>query len=254
MKKLIGLLVIIMMLSFTVSVFAETATLSQIKGVVKIYAKGKWYKAKPSIKVMPGWVIVTGAQSYALLKLQNGTTITVKPLTKFNIDSLQTKDGSVNANCKLAYGKVNCKVKNQGSSKSNFNINTPLGQAGVRGTELDCSYQPDTGMKVVVYEGVVVCFTPAKDKSVEVNKGYSTNISNENPQSGGFSMENTTDSSAGSANTYGSDVDAFGETTEERPDPGNGSDASANSSITETVTIVEQTKESSTTIDKPKKL
>ena len=80
----------------------------------------------------------TGARGFAVIVLDDGTKMTLRPNTAFRIEDVNTDTGQENALFSLFKGGLRAvtgvisKLKPKG-----FNINTPVATIGIRGTEFD---------------------------------------------------------------------------------------------------------------------
>jgi hypothetical protein len=149
----------------------------QTKGVVNAYSPQGRKLTSPVVRgsVLPvGYSIKTGFFSESILLFSNGTTATILENSKLRLDKftqapfdaqngsfaqLQTEPSAsqVSVNMDLGSLVVQTKKLKKGSS---FSITTPVGTAGIRGTQFQLAMSPDSGMKLDVAESQVA-FTPA---------------------------------------------------------------------------------------------
>ena len=149
----------------------------QTKGVVNAYSPQGRKLTSPVVRgsVLPvGYSIKTGFFSESILLFSNGTTATILENSKLRLDKftqapfdaqngsfaqLQTEPSAsqVSINMDLGSLVVQTKKLKKGSS---FSITTPVGTAGIRGTQFQLAMSPDSGMKLDVAESQVA-FTPA---------------------------------------------------------------------------------------------
>ncbi|MEM7562127.1 MAG: FecR family protein [Pseudomonadota bacterium] len=85
-----------------------------------------------------GETLNTGSRGFALIKLDDGTKMTLRPNTTFKIENLESQEGSENALLSLIRGGF--RALTGVISKRNpdaFRINTSVATIGIRGTEFD---------------------------------------------------------------------------------------------------------------------
>ncbi len=85
-----------------------------------------------------GDLIATASQSFAIVKFDDGTLMTLRPDTEFRVDNFKPERGSGQALFKLLKGGF--RVLTGFISKSSdgiFRVDTPVATIGVRGTEFD---------------------------------------------------------------------------------------------------------------------
>lgn len=132
-----------------------SAKLSKIEGDVQIQKKegGKWSDAQEGGKLSAGASVKTGKDGKCLVTWGLGHVVRVHPLSSFKVDSLKDDGGKSDSNLNLANGRVTAQVGKL-TPGSKFNVKTPSAVAGVRGTAFDLN-QPEGGeeLKVSVLEG-----------------------------------------------------------------------------------------------------
>ena len=163
----------------TPCVFAQKGSVIviQTKGVVEAYSPQGRKLTAPVVRgsVLPvGYSIKTGLFAESTLLLSNGTTATLQENSKLRLDKFEqapfdAKAGSfsqiqaepstsqVSIDMEIGSLVVQTKKLNKASS---FSISTPVGTAGIRGTQFQMAMSPNTGMKLDVAESQVA-FTPA---------------------------------------------------------------------------------------------
>lgn len=85
-----------------------------------------------------GETLNTGASGFSIIKLADGTRMTLRPKTTFKIENVSTRKGSENALLKLIRGGF--RAITGFISKRNpkaFKVNTSVATIGIRGTEFD---------------------------------------------------------------------------------------------------------------------
>lgn len=150
------------------------AVVSSLKGTAQYSAGGAWAPLKAGMTLYSGTVIQTGADALIELDLGiNGPYVKVKPSTTVALDKLTFEktaaDTVIETQLDVRQGGIVGKV-NKTSSASRYEVKTPTGVAGIRGT----IYEIDSDGTVKVKEGcVVVVFVDAAGKitTVEVCAG-----------------------------------------------------------------------------------
>jgi hypothetical protein len=133
---------------------------------------------------------VMGGAEVTLL-LSNGTLLTVVEKTRMTIgrfDQVPFEPGAVEVKDLIAepstskveidldIGSLIVKTKKL-SKNSSFDINSPVGTAGIRGTEFQLGVDPSKGMQLDVTESTVA-FTPPGGSPVPVSQGQGLDVSN----------------------------------------------------------------------------
>ena len=123
----------------------------------------------PGMLLPDGAAVQTGPGGNALLLLSNGTVVTVSENTKMKISSfiqepfedkglsvgdLQEEPSSSSVLVDLEVGDLVVKTKKL-NKKSNFEIASPVGTAGIRGTQFGMGYSQRRGLSLDVTESTV---------------------------------------------------------------------------------------------------
>jgi hypothetical protein len=123
----------------------------------------------PGVLLPVGASVHTGAKGSALLLLSNGTIVTISENTKMKISSfvqepfddkglsvgdLKEEPSSSSVLVDLEVGDLVVKTKKL-NKKSNFEIASPVGTAGIRGTQFGMGFSPQRGMSLDVTESTV---------------------------------------------------------------------------------------------------
>jgi hypothetical protein len=134
-----------------------------------------------------GTSVHTGAKGEALLLLSNGTIVTIGENTKMKISSfvqeafddkglsvgdLEEEPSSSSVLVDLEIGDLVVKTKKL-NKKSNFEISSPVGTAGIRGTQFGMGFSPKRGMSLDVTESKV-SFKPrggGRTRMVQAGRG-----------------------------------------------------------------------------------
>lgn len=127
--------------SFAAPVFAadRIASVEYSKGAVSaVDPEGNPRLLGRGSDLFTGDLIATASQSFAIVKFEDGTMMTLRPDTEFRVDNFQPEKGSGQALFKLLKGGF--RVLTGFISKSSngvFRVDTPVATIGVRGTEFD---------------------------------------------------------------------------------------------------------------------
>lgn len=111
--------------------FSRGALTGQIEGQsTRLLGKGE--------VVMEGETLSTGSNSFAIVQLNDGTRMTLRPKTIFKVDQLNTNAGEENALLSLLKGGFRA-ITGSISKRFNgvFKVNTGIATIGIRGTEFD---------------------------------------------------------------------------------------------------------------------
>ena len=123
----------------------------------------------PGVLLPVGASVQTGVGGGALLLLSNGTVVTINANTKMKISSfvqepfddkgqsvgdLKEEPSSSSVLVDLEVGDLVVKTKKL-NKKSNFEISSPVGTAGIRGTQFGMGFSPQRGMSLDVTESTV---------------------------------------------------------------------------------------------------
>jgi len=130
-------------------------------------------KVKAGALLTDGYSVDAGEGAEAILLLSNGTLVTVDENTKIKLESflqepfdagdkkledLQEEPSSSSGLINLEIGSLVVKTKKL-NKKSNFEISSPVGTAGIRGTQFGMGFSPNRGMSLDVTESAV-SFSP----------------------------------------------------------------------------------------------
>ena len=142
-------------------------------------------KMIPGMLMPEGYWVETGQGGNVLLLLSNGTVVTVAENSKMRVDSFdqepfespgesvedfKEEPSSSNVLVDLEIGSLVVQTKKL-NKKSNFEINSPLGVAGIRGTEFKMGFDPEAGIQLDVTESTVA-FTPrGSNRPMAVREG-----------------------------------------------------------------------------------
>jgi hypothetical protein len=133
----------------------RVANLAMAENDVKVQQPGStaWIAATKGMPIYEGSVIKTGAQSKALVRLDDGSMSKVAPLSVLKIAAMSqrasgAKDTTLGVNVGKAWNRVN-KLRDQ----SEFKIDTPSAVAGIRGTYKSTEVSRNADADFDMYEG-----------------------------------------------------------------------------------------------------
>jgi hypothetical protein len=144
--RLFFLMVLILALGLAVwapSVYAtETASFLSVKGTVLVKdSSGQSSPATVGSSVAQGESVVTDKDAEAVLKLFDGSQLTLKPGTDLELSQLEKpSDTDKILKFKLLVGEMFAKVEKLVSAKSSFEVEAGGVVCGVRGTEIYMNY------------------------------------------------------------------------------------------------------------------
>jgi hypothetical protein len=148
-KTLLACVVTLLALSFVTDLQAQqrqaTAKVRAIKGSAQVSANGGgWTALKVNDVLKAGAMIRTGAESTVDLFLNN-SVVRVTPETTMGLDKLMVTDTGAESvtetQLNLRSGRILGNVKKLAST-SQYQIKTPNGVAGIRGTDFDITVTP----------------------------------------------------------------------------------------------------------------
>ncbi|TDF95872.1 FecR domain-containing protein [Paenibacillus piri] len=127
---------------------SRAAIVTEVNGNVTVKKAGgsKAYTVYADMSLNQGDVILTGAQSSAVLKIaDHEDEITIGDNAEVNISELSEQAGGKQSKLKTFAGSIWVKVKSLVSSEDEFEVETPTAVMGVRGTQLGTFINPATG-------------------------------------------------------------------------------------------------------------
>src|SRR5258708_3619230 len=144
--KLIFLMGLFLIFSASQLFAATDAVFTSVTGNVTVKAK-KGKKTRPAQKdasVVEGEKITTDKDAQAVIRLFDGSELTVKPNTSFTLSSLQQPSANEKIiKFKLAFGGLLARVKKLLTPTSSFEVEAGGVVCGVRGTQFSLDYDPD---------------------------------------------------------------------------------------------------------------
>jgi len=125
---------------------AEVGEVRYSRGVLTGQVTGETIRIKGKGQIIDqGEVLSTGKNSFAIIRLNDGTRMTLRPNTVFKVDALNTNAGEENALLSLIRGGFRA-VTGSISKKlaGAFKITTKVATIGIRGTEFDARICDET--------------------------------------------------------------------------------------------------------------
>ncbi len=174
MKKILFTL---FLLVYAASVLSASGKIVEIDGNVTVQrAKtSNWQKAEMNMELSNADKIRTLFSSSAIIKLPDGSSITVGENTVLDMSSVTDKKS---VNVKLVFGGLKADVmKRSLKDRTEFKVSTPTAVAGVRGTEFEASENAGGGTQFLVNDGEIEIET-SKGK-ISLEKGQKLSVSKE---------------------------------------------------------------------------
>jgi hypothetical protein len=188
-RKLLALLVVTILLAATTSCSggpsptpSPLATLSKAVGDVSVSNDGgSWTGAHVGMSLDTGDGLKTGDDSTAQITFLDGSTIDLQANTEIDIVSLDisSETGSKTITLDQIIGDTISRVTHLVDPESSYEIDTPSGTAGVRGSVMVVHVGPDGTTVVANEEGQV--YTIAQGVLVEVPEGQTCVMINGEP-------------------------------------------------------------------------
>jgi hypothetical protein len=145
----ISLFVSVLLLWTTIVFAGQAATVTHVSGPLAVHKTGGIVKAiSIGSKIEEGDTVVTEKRTYARLKFEDGSEVTLKPGTqfkveKFNYDQGKPKEDSATYNLiKGGLRTITGQVGKRGNQDS-YQMKTPTATIGVRGTIYLAEYVPE---------------------------------------------------------------------------------------------------------------
>ncbi len=168
MKK--GLLIIVGLLSLSIPAFSLSGTVVSVSGKVEIQTTSGWRALARGETVDEGRVISTGFKSQATIRVA-GSNIVVNQLSRLTLEQLTESNSSHDSEVFLNLGSISADVQSSQNKRVNFQVNTPVATASVRGTGFDMGQRNiSVGRGLINYSGT-------KGKAVAVPGGSTSGVS-----------------------------------------------------------------------------
>lgn len=141
-----GLSTVLILLLVAMSAEAEVGEIQYARGALTGQVEGQAARllGKGQV-VLQGETLSTGANSFAIVELNDGTRMTLRPKTVFRVDQLNTNAGEENALLSLIRGGLRAVTGSISKRLQGvFKINTNVATIGIRGTEFDARICDDS--------------------------------------------------------------------------------------------------------------
>lgn len=127
-----------------------SAIISTVAGNADVVrADGETIPARVGIVIKKGDAISTGYESTTMLDF-GYATLTVSPSTHLKIDEYTNQDNIAKTQLYMRVGTIQAKVKQVPAIRSDFSVSTPSANAGIRGSEMQVSYDETTKETTVI--------------------------------------------------------------------------------------------------------
>ncbi|MGB9599262.1 MAG: FecR family protein [Myxococcota bacterium] len=160
------LVISVSLLFFSTNLFADdniVGVINWVEGSVKIEYPGRAAEdAKIGNNLGINATVITSEKSKAVIKLVDGTILSIAPKTKILIESLIKSVDKREASILTFFGKVRAVVKKQMNSRSKFEFKSKTAIAGVRGTHLALDVAEDGTTRVFLLSGFAGVFNRDK--------------------------------------------------------------------------------------------
>lgn len=174
------MLLIISTLLFHSTTYANLAQVIKLRGSATYIANGM--KEAKNVEI-DQWLptdtsILTADKSFIILKYKNGNQITLGPNSKIIIDLNSSNINKDQQVVSLIVGKIKASVRNQAQTDTNkVIIKTKTAALGIRGTEFQTSYNPQSKItSLLTFHGAVAMtkmdpksLTPTNNNQIEEN-------------------------------------------------------------------------------------
>ena len=146
---------------------------------------------KAGTAIPPSYSVETGANGKVVGLLSNGTLLTLTENTRMKVSTFEQEpfedDGRKLAELpgepsqskvtlELDFGSLVVKTKKL-NKRSSFDINSPVGVAGIRGTEFQMASAPGQGVQLDVTESTVAFTPPGGGQPIPVSQGNGLSVS-----------------------------------------------------------------------------
>ena len=152
-KKITGIGLIFFFLLFHNFLFAESATITFVKGKVEVQTGASWTAVFVGQELPETSVISTGFNSEVRFQYK-GTVMALGPLTRVTLEKVENTETKEVVNVFLNTGAVRTKVTHPTNKRVSLTVRNPISVASVRGTD----YMFFDSGKVSCFECAVATF------------------------------------------------------------------------------------------------
>jgi len=135
--------------------FSAKITACEGDVTVKASEGAAWTKAAANAELGEGAYLMTAFESSCSLEFKDGSKMTLRELSKIQINRFSTDLKKVDAAVTLYNGKVRATVHKDVDIKTDFTVKTPVSTISVRGTEKEITTFPGFGTDVQNISGLV---------------------------------------------------------------------------------------------------
>jgi hypothetical protein len=137
------------------ALYALEILVDAVEGDVEVKSGGGgWATAQQGMKLAAGDRVSTGFDSRAVLKFEDNSVVTVKPLTQLTIDRFLKDEAAMRTDVAVKIGEIRAQVEHRKDLKSDFAVITPTSVVSVRGTD-EAVGVSDRGTDVDIADGKV---------------------------------------------------------------------------------------------------
>lgn len=111
------------------------------------HPNGAWQPVRAGMALAKGDEVFTGPSGRVVLQMNTGR-ITVNPLSRVTIEANTQVQSAAATILGVQLGNVRALVDHSRPGTQSITVNTPVGSAGIRGSEVDLSYSPDMGAEI----------------------------------------------------------------------------------------------------------
>src|ERR1700757_1164822 len=169
-------ILICLLLAVPVGVSAQVSQsagkITAVVPIVNVVRGAQQVAASTSQQVFWGDVINTGHLARARVALDDGSVLSVGSDSNLTIAKHDT--GEQQTDLDLAYGQVRARAVKLVKPNARFQIRTPVGVAGVVGTEMVVLFDAAGNMNVICMEGVCVLMKGGEETGIHGNSSPST--------------------------------------------------------------------------------
>lgn len=136
-KTIITALIMALALSAPAAAENYKAVAGNIKGTVQMSTgSGSWKAVKNHDKLRMGDKVKTGADGSVILSFGQGNVLALSPLTSITIEDISSRGNTKSSVIRVESGRMLATARKLKTPDSVFEVRTPHGSAGVRGSEV----------------------------------------------------------------------------------------------------------------------
>lgn len=148
MKKLWLTVLAVLVMAVAVSAADLNVSVVSVTGTAEWrHPNGAWQPVRSGMALAKGDEVFTGPSGRVVLQMNTGR-ITVNPLSRVTIEANTQVQSAAATVLGVQLGNVRALVDHSRPGTQSITVNTPVGSAGIRGSEVDLSYSPDMGAEI----------------------------------------------------------------------------------------------------------